>query len=371
MSLELIFRNNRNEVININGTTSRVSVTTEGMTYQFERELGSNVVKCVGSNNSFEITPDRVLTMDQDFIIHSECRSSYLPRRTEFQSVGIPFRKRKRAYDMKKLADKEITSKDVERIFSDLDCDHLFGNFHFVAHMADCLGIAHTGMNSYSEEDTIRACCRIAEYPLTFEALKKSLNVSDAYLDMALRKLDRQESTDSLKICLKFSKVYNSRPIELFSPKILDKLREITIDAAPDTIRYVTAKDMATLLRLRYSTDGNTGTTLARLGIRPSKRVRGRYILAEAQSMLDFLSEYKYSVIDIQNALGISHGAVHNYIRDGIIPKDTYKVIPGMHTRYHFTGEAIASAYAHIVRSGSRLLVQAEAARKKYPHLYK
>lgn len=371
MSLELIFRNNRNEVININGTTSRVSVTTEGMTYQFERELGSNVVKCVGSNNSFEITPDRVLSMDQEFIIHSECRASYLPRHTEFQSVGIPFRKRKRAYDMKKLADREITSKDVERIFTELDCDHLFGHFHFVAHMADCLGIAHTGMNSYSEEDTIRACCRIAEYPLTFEALKKSLNVSDAYLDMALRKLDRQESIDSLRISLKYSKVYNSRPLELFAPKILDKLRELTIDAAPETIRYVTAKDMADILGLRYSTAGNVGRTMARLGIRPSRRNAGSYILAEAQHMLDLLTQYKYSVADIQKALGISHGAVQNYIRDGIIPKETYKVVPGMHTRYHFNGEAIKCAYDHIVRSGSRLLVQAEAARKKYPHLYK
>lgn len=353
-SLKNIFSNNRNDVNYINGTTSRVSVLVEDISYQFERKLGSNVINVVGSNDcAFEISQDQVVRLDQEFIINSECRTVRTERLCEFKKVSMRFAKRTRPYDERRLGDEDITSEEVVRIFKDMDCDHILGNFFFVAHLADCIGIAHVGYNAYSKQDTLAACRTISAFPLTFASVRKTLNVSSAWLDVALRKLESNPDYGMYRTTLIRGDVYKTRPLELFAPKIIDMLRTVDINYPAETIRYVSPKEM-----IEFIGSDAPSNNLWRLGINPSKRRRGQYLLCDGLDRNRAINEFPYTLQDIADTTKASISLLYKLINEGVVNEKDTQLVSGASQRRRFNEAAMADLVAGVATRKLRTRVK-------------
>lgn len=347
-NIEITFNNNRNDICFIDGTTSRVSVVSEGISYQFERQLGSNVISFVGSNYSFEIPQSQVVQLDRELIINSECRTTRTEMLTEFKKVVIRGLRRKRPYDVRKEGDKDLTAEEVEKKFVEYGCNHIFGHFYFVAHMADCCGIAHVGYNAYSEADTIAACNKINRFPLTFESVRKTLNVSKAWLDYALRKVEAEYGWDGIRTTLVKGNVYNTTPIELFSPRVIDFIKATRIDVDPDTIKYVSMQKIGEYVgKERWATYGS----LASLGIYPSKRKRSYYILADGAERNKLITEFCYTMNDVVDEAGVTEPTIRNWIKDGVVSAENTKLIQGATFQRRFNEAGVAEIMAKVVAS--------------------
>jgi hypothetical protein len=342
------FNNNRNDVVYINGTTSRVSVLVEGISYQFERELGSNVINCVGNDCSFEIPQSQVVQLDREIIINSECRTTRTEMLTEFKKVIIRGLRRKRPYDVRKEGDKDLTAEEVKQKFVEYGCDHIFGLFYFVAHMADCCGIAHVGYNAYSESDTIAACNKINRFPLTFESVRKTLNVSKAWLDYALRKIEADYGWDGIRTTLVKGNVYNTTPIELFSPRVIDFIKATRIDADPDTIKYVSAQMMCDYIGKERAAHY---AALANVGIYPSKRERAYYILADGADRNKLLNTFCYTMHDMVESAGVSELTIRNWIKSGAVSAENTTLVQGATYQRRFNEAGMAEIIAKAVAS--------------------
>lgn len=347
-NIEITFNNNRNDICFIDGTTSRVSVMDEGVSYQFERQLGSNVISFVGSNYSFEIPQSQVVQLDRELIINSECRTTRTEMLTEFKKVVIRGLRRKRPYDVRKEGDKDLTAEEVSKKFVEYGCNHLFGLFYFVAHMADCCGIAHVGYNAYSEADTIAACNKINRFPLTFESVRKTLNVNKAWLDLALRKVEATYGWDGIRTTLVRGNVYNTTPIELFSPRVLDLIKEIRIDNSPETIKYVSAQQMCDYIGKERAAHNSA---LANVGIYPSKRERACYILADGEDRNKLLNTFCYTMRDMVEGSGVSELTIRNWIKSGAVSAENTTLVQGATFQRRFNEAGMAEIIAKAVAS--------------------
>lgn len=347
-NIEITFNNNRNDICFIDGTTSRVSVMDEGISYQFERQLGSNVINFVGSNYSFEIPQSQVVQLDRELIVNSECRVTRTEMLTEFKKVIIRGLRRKRPYDVRKEGDKDLTAEEVKKKFVEYGCNHIFGLFYFVAHMADCCGIAHVGYNAYSEADTIAACNKINRFPLTFESVRKTLNVSKAWLDYALRKVEAYYGWDGIRTTLVKGNVYSTTPVELFSPCVIDFIKATRIDADPDTIKYVSRQKMGEYIgKERWTTYG----ALASVGIYPSRRKRSYYILADGAERNKLLTEFCYTMNDVITEAGVTEPTIRNWIKDGVVSAENTKLVKGATFQRRFNEAGAAEIMAKVVAS--------------------
>lgn len=347
-NIEITFNNNRNDICFIAGTTSRVSVMDEGISYQFERQLGSNVINFVGSNYSFEIPQSQVIQLDREIIINSECRTTRTEMLTEFKKVIIRGLRRKRPYDVRKEGDKDLTAEEVKKKFVEYGCDHIFGLFYFVAHMADCCGIAHVGYNAYSEADTIAACNKINRFPLTFESVRKTLNVSKAWLDFALRKVEVEFGWDGIRTTLVKGNVYNTTPIELFSPRVIDLIKQIRIDNSPETIKYVSVQKMCDYIGKERAAHYSA---LASVGIYPSKRERACYILADGEDRHKLLNTFCYTMKDIIEGAGVSELTIRNWIKNGAVSAENTTLVQGATFQRRFNEAGMAEIIAKAVAS--------------------
>ena len=346
-NIEITFNNNRNDICFIDGTTSRVSVVSEGVSYQFERQLGSNVISFVGSNYSFQIPQSQVVQLDRELIINSECRTTRTEMLTEFKKVVIKGLRRKRPYDARKEGDNDLTAAEVVQKFVEYGCNHIFGHFYFVAHMADCCNIAHVGYNAYSEADTIAACNKINRFPLTFESVRKTLNVSAAWLDYALRKVESEHENEGLRTTLMRGKVYNTSPLELFSPRIVDIIRSTSIDAPDSSIKYVGAEKMCDYVGI----EGWNKCSLNRIGIHPSKRKRGYYILADGDARNKIITDFCYTVDDITSATHVSDAKVYSILNSGAVSPQNTVLSQGTTKRRRFNAAGMAEIVAAITSS--------------------
>ena len=347
-NIEITFNNNRNDICFIDGTTSRVSVMDEGISYQFERQLGSNVISFVGSNYSFEIPQSQVVQLDRELIVNSECRTTRTEMLTEFKNVVIRGLRRKRPYDVRKEGDKDLTASEVVQKFVEYGCNHIFGHFYFVAHMADCCNIAHVGYNAYSEADTIAACNKINRFPLTFESVRKTLNVSKAWLDYALRKVEADYGWDGIRTTLVKGNVYNTTPIELFSPRVIDFIKATRIDADPDTIKYVSAQKMCDYIGKERAAHY---AALASVGIYPSKRERACYILADGEERNKLLNTFCYTMRDMVESAGVSELTIRNWIKSGAVSAENTTLVQGATFQRRFNGAGMAEIIAKAVAS--------------------
>lgn len=350
MNIESIFNNNRKDITYISGNTSRVSVLVENLSYQFERQLGSNVIHCVGTDCNFEISADQTTRLDQEFIVNSECRTIRTELLTEFKSNCIKCLRRDRRYDDAKPGDRTLTSKEVVLKFIEYGCNHILGNFYFVAHLADCCGIAHTGYNAYSEMDTIAACNKINRFPLTFESVRKTLNVSDVWLDYALRKVESKHGYEELRTTLVRGKVYNTAPLELFSPKIVDIIRSTPIDAPDSSLKYVDAEKMCDYVGIELWNK----CSLNRLGIHPSKRKRGYYILADGDDRNKIITDFCYTVDDILDAVHVSAAKFYSILRSGVVSPQNTILANGTTRRRRFNAAGRAEIIAAVTASRIR-----------------
>lgn len=349
-NIEITFNNNRNDICFIDGTTSRVSVMDEGISYQFERQLGSNVISFVGSgsNYSFEIPQSQVVQLDRELIINSECRTTRTEMLTEFKKVVIRGLRRKRPYDVRKEGDKDLTAEEVKKKFVEYGCNHIFGHFYFVAHMADCCGIAHVGYNAYSEADTIAACNKINRFPLTFESVRKTLNVSKAWLDYALRKIEADHGWDGIRTTLVKGNVYNTTPIELFSPRVIDFIKATRIDVDPDNIKYVSAQKMCNYIGKERAAHYGA---LASVGIYPSKRERACYILADGEDRNKLLNTFCYTMHDMVEGAGVSELTIRNWIKSGAVSAENTTLVQGATFQRRFNEAGMAEIIAKAVAS--------------------
>lgn len=347
MSLEIIFNNNRNDITYISGNTSRVSVLVEDLSYQFERQLGSNVIHCVGTDCNFEISADQTTRLDREFIVNSECRTIRTELLTEFKGNCFKCLRRKRPYDDVKPGDRTLTAKEVVLKFIEYGCNHILGHFYFVAHLADCCGIAHTGYNSYSEMDTIAACNKINRFPLTFESVRKTLNVSAVWLDYALRKVEIEHGNEGLRTTLIRGKVYNTSPLELFSPRIVDIIRSTSIDAPDSSIKYVGAAKMCDYVGI----EGWNKCSLNRIGIHPSKRKRGYYILADGDARNKIITDFCYTVDSIASATHVSAAKVYAILNSGAVSPQNTVLSQGTTKRRRFNAAGMAEIVAAITAS--------------------
>lgn len=347
-NIEITFNNNRNDICFIDGTTSRVSVMDEGISYQFERQLGSNVISFVGSNYSFEIPQSQVVQLDRELIVNSECRTTRTEMLTEFKKVVIRGLRRKRPYDVRKEGDKDLTAEEVSKKFVEYGCNHIFGLFYFVAHMADCCNIAHVGYNAYSEADTIAACNKINRFPLTFESVRKTLNVSKAWLDYALRKVEAEYGWDGIRTTLVKGNVYNTTPIELFSPRVIDLIKATRIDADPNTIKYVSAQYMCDYIGKERAANYST---LANVGIYPSKRERACYILADGADRNKLLNTFCYTMHDMVESAGVSELTIRNWIKSGAVSAENTTLVQGATFQRRFNEAGMAEIIAKAVAS--------------------
>lgn len=347
-NIEITFNNNHNDICYIDGTTSRVSVVSEGVSYQFERQLGSNVISFVGSNYSFEIPQSQVVQLDRELIINSECRTTRTEMLTEFKNVVIRGLRRKRPYDARKEGDKDLTAAEVVQKFVEYGCNHIFGHFYFVAHMADCCNIAHVGYNAYSEADTIAACNKINRFPLTFESVRKTLNVSKAWLDYALRKVEADYGWDGIRTTLVKGNVYNTTPIELFSPRVIDFIKATRIDADPDTIKYVSAQYMCDYIGKERAAHYNA---LASVGIYPSKRERAHYILADGAERNKILTEFCYTMNDVIDEFGVTEPTIRSWIKSGAVSAENTTLVQGATFQRRFNEAGLAEIMVKVVAS--------------------
>lgn len=358
MNTQIIFNNNRNSINFIADTTSRVSVLVEDISYQFERQFGSNVIKCVGSNNSFEISTEQVNRLDQEFIVANECRTTRITKLTEFANTVVRCTKRKRPYDVLKEGDKEITSREVIELFRKLNCDHVFGNFYFTAHLADSLRIAHTGWNKYSENDTYAACIRIKNNPMTFEDVQKTLNVSKAHLDYALRKIELTTDLDEYRVTYSRGDIYPTPSFEMFSTKIIDLLMECSVDVAAEDLVYITLDEMCELVSLDAKDVFTKRAGLYKRGIRPSKRQRGNYLRVDGIATAEALNKFPYTADEVAAAAGITRAALCYYESTGIIPAESIQIVPGATFRKRYNADAMAKAVAKAQLGRSRRLTR-------------